>query len=708
MDEDLLAGLKSSVAVLAATIEAQITGDTSLIESTKKRIEEEDRARQTAEANNRAIDKERKTRLAHVAALEEDDKRRREQIDKSKEAVKRLYNEVLKIGDAGVKFASTIGTTATRGVQLELKNRAAVAAQLFRLDLDRVVSAQQIQAAQKALTDSFISTAQGMQVSAVGARQFAQSLKGGFKSEFELTGQSLRALVTAGASTEKQFDSFRKASGRAGLSSDQFATLVNKNSLSFMLYGQKFAKAAVDAERLGISLSSVQSAQESMVTNLDGTIDTIAQINQLGGQIDFGSLTRINEFEGPEATLKYLQATIPPALFQSASTRALLKGFGIPIEDLMKSANSTQASAADQIEKAMTESADATGIFTKAIGLLSTVTSRVTMILNGSFFTLALAAGYAAKQLFGVKGAGISEILKDFTTNMSAGMKTVMGAAGVVGVAASMYGAREAKKAGQSILPSIISGMLSGATTGAVIGGPWGALGGALIGGGATAFAGMANGGLVRGPGTATSDSILTPLSDGEFVINAASTKNLGTDFLGALNSGMDVTRSINATFNTARKFSRFLAKSNSARSLQGIPVIGSVLSGILSGVAEYGKNGNLVQAFGKGAFSAGGNLLGYAGVAAGTMGNPIAAALGGIGGSRLGETAFDKLFSANTASKTSTAPSDMGTVSRLTNKIDDFINTLNDATTNIDMNGMVQQVPRMRLAGVRSRYEVG
>lgn len=45
-----------------------------------------------------------------------------------------------------------------------------------------------------------------------------------------------------------------------------------------------------------------------------------------------------------------------------------------------------------------------------------------------------------------------------------------------------------------------------------------------------------AEGGYVTGPGTATSDSILARLSNGEFVIRAAAVKNYGVDFLNAIN----------------------------------------------------------------------------------------------------------------------------------------------------------------------------
>src|SRR4029077_9570055 len=47
---------------------------------------------------------------------------------------------------------------------------------------------------------------------------------------------------------------------------------------------------------------------------------------------------------------------------------------------------------------------------------------------------------------------------------------------------------------------------------------------------------GMARGGYVRGPGSGTSDSILARLSAGEFVVNSASVRRLGTSFLSGLN----------------------------------------------------------------------------------------------------------------------------------------------------------------------------
>jgi hypothetical protein len=56
-------------------------------------------------------------------------------------------------------------------------------------------------------------------------------------------------------------------------------------------------------------------------------------------------------------------------------------------------------------------------------------------------------------------------------------------------------------------------------------------------GGGGEITPGGASGGYVRGRGTGTSDSILARLSNGEFVLNAASVRRLGVGFLQGLNT---------------------------------------------------------------------------------------------------------------------------------------------------------------------------
>lgn len=72
----------------------------------------------------------------------------------------------------------------------------------------------------------------------------------------------------------------------------------------------------------------------------------------------------------------------------------------------------------------------------------------------------------------------------------------------------------------------------------------FGGLGGGGGGGGVTgtvlgsgeAGVGVARGGYIKGPGTSTSDSIPARLSDGEFVVRASAVRNVGVEFLQAIN----------------------------------------------------------------------------------------------------------------------------------------------------------------------------
>jgi hypothetical protein len=386
MNEDFEAG-SSAVKQLTDSILALISANKQAEEDAKNRAAADKKYREDKEKARKAEAEATKTKNESNAALQ-----------KITSTGKAVAKEFMSIADAGAKLSSTLGTSLTRGTQLELSNRMSLLGQLRNIEVDRMATMEQIVAAEKSFVDVFGAARKGMQLSAEGATQFASELKEAAGGNFTLTAAALQGMITAGISGAQGLDKFKKSTGLANISNERLAQLINKNSLSFMLYGPRFAKAAQEAEKLGISLASVQSAQESMVTNLDGTIDTVAQINQLGGQIDFGTLTRINEFEGPEATLKYLQSTIPPSLFQSASTRALLKGFGISVEDLMKRQGSVQDQAANTIEARLTELTEPVSTIAKNMATLGAIIEK----LKNSFGPLLLAIGSFGVALFGI------------------------------------------------------------------------------------------------------------------------------------------------------------------------------------------------------------------------------------------------------------------------------------------------------------------
>lgn len=387
---------------------------------------------------------------------------------KVENSLKNFGSELLKVTDAGIKFASAIGTTATSGIELEVTNRVSLLKQLADFNANQSVTLAQLQSAQQSFTDTFISTREGFQLSSDGAREFAQNLKGGFKSEFQLTGQSLQALITAGVSTRGEFEQLRAASGRASLSGNQLANIVNKNSLSFLVFGNSFAKAAADADKLGISLAAVQAQQESYVTNLDGAIDTIQQLNQIGATLDFGTLTRLQETGTPEDVLRYINAETQAINLNLSSVRALTKGIANP-EDLLK-LRGKSATAADSIEAQMTERAKAE----TALGKVATFLTRDFNIVKDTIWGLAYSASAAAAAL----------IKLAFTANSSGGGG--LGVKGLNAIGTGLLGQTLGVGAG------LTGGYFGGKSLGTAMGAtPEAAGNGALIGSGLATLAAL-------------------------------------------------------------------------------------------------------------------------------------------------------------------------------------------------------------------------
>ena len=510
---------------------------------------------------------------SNTAATQESTKEKKKETDetkKSSQALKDLKDkslslgkELLNIANAGVKFGTAVGTTATRGVQLEIQNRLAVASQLANFNANLAVTVEQLKAAQTGFSDVFIGAAAGMQLSSKGSVEFVRNLKEGFGAEFEPTAETFRTLTQLGISTTEQFNALRVASGRAGLSANQLSTLYNKNQLSFLLYGNSFAKAAVNAERLGVNLASIQAAQEGLVTNLDGTIDTVAQINQLGGQIDFGNLIRVAEQEGPDALMAYVRATVPANLMQSASTRALFKQLGISVEDYIKSGGE-QVSAADAIEAKMTEAATATGKTTKTLGELGGIASKLSSGLMGSFGGLAIAAYAAAAALIKVAASGAMQ------ATLLKGLGGVAGGAIGMGVGTALGTAAGGTTTG-SLTGSVIGSILGG-IAGSFI--PGGTLIGASIGGSLGGYFGglattPANDMYSAGYGSRT---LVTP--KGAFALNNADDIIAGTNLFpkGSLRAGTDNSDLVRKVDNLITALSNATTTINVGGNMQTVP----------------------------------------------------------------------------------------------------------------------------------------
>jgi len=91
---------------------------------------------------------------------------------------------------------------------------------------------------------------------------------------------------------------------------------------------------------------------------------------------------------------------------------------------------------------------------------------------------------------------------------------------------------------------------------GGLAGGGGGGGGGGLLGG---LFGGLfAEGGMVHGPGTSTSDSIPARLSDGEYVVRSAAVRQYGAGMLEAINRGLFPRRGFSVPEITAPRVPRF------------------------------------------------------------------------------------------------------------------------------------------------------
>ncbi len=587
--------LQSAVRLLTAAMTDAATKTNDATKATEAAIEAErkkrDAAKKSAEEEKKKAEQDKKNKEA-----KEDLK---EATQKLKDSFVKLGKEIISIGDAGIKFGQTIGVTATRGVELEIRNRNAVAAQLGNFNRDLIVTVEQMKMAQAGFSDAFIGAAEGMQVSAEGTRNLLANLKEGFKSEFEPTAETFRVLTEMGISTTEQFDAFRRATGRASLSNNQLTTLYNKNRLSFLLYGNSFAKAAVHAERLGINLASVQAAQESLVTSLDGTIDTVAQMNQLGANIDFGNLVRIAEQEGPDALMAYVRATVPANMMQSASTRALFKQLGISVEDYMKSGDE-QISAADKLERKMTEAADTTGTATKSIAAGLTDLTRISNILSSTWggliaatvgviialgaFMLAL---YTASLTIGTSGAlgVVAKTLLGVGGIMSGLGPILIGVATAAGLLALAFGGIWAMLSGRKMVAEgnvaqgttrgALGGTLAGAAIGTMIAPGVGTVIGAgigAVGGGLFAYSAPptpANDMYSAGYGSRT---LVTP--KGAFALNNADDIIAGTNLFpkGSLKAGSDNSELVRKVDNLITALSNANTTINVGGTMQTVP----------------------------------------------------------------------------------------------------------------------------------------
>lgn len=326
------------------------------------------------------------------------------------EAVQSVFNQFKKVGQEalqqvseGIKQAAGLAITAQEGVALEFSNQYTAIRSAFAnlSDPNRAVTRDQLYAAEQGIVEAMGGLSEGLELDSGRVEQLVGNFREGLNSQITPTAETFRSLAQMGIEpTTEGLTQLREASGRAGLGLAQMNVLA-KNASAIQIFGQGIVKTTLDLERMGISIQSMMRQSESYVTNLDGAIDSVAQLNQLGVQLDFGELTRLQEFD-PAAAQQYIANSISAQQLQSSSFRALLGSIpGVNIEEILKLKN--VRTGLESLQDGTTKQTDATGAATNAF----TSIALVTKALAGSFvgttaaaFGATLSLGSLAKSAF--------------------------------------------------------------------------------------------------------------------------------------------------------------------------------------------------------------------------------------------------------------------------------------------------------------------
>ena len=317
------------------------------------------------------------------------------------------------------------------------------------------------------------------------AGKLAQQAKA-FGTGAEVYFKAQRAFLGAGgiagaAVTQQKFITQFRA---AGLTANQALTFAansaNLVAIAGVKYADSLARAAANATKIGVSLNNTEAFADNFVSDFEGALERMSELSALGFDLDFSKLAKAAGTGTPEEVQQELSR-------QFGGNQQLLKEL-----------------QSNRFLKVALE---------RDLGL---DIAEITRLAMGG-------AGTPAAQTAQEKN-------EESLTSISKYLPLIVSAIGaLITVMALQSG---------SGLGKVIGGVVGS------IGGPAGALIGSIMGGAAGAMLagrvlpGKAYGGMITGPGTATSDNILTPTSPGEFVVNAKATSAYGADMLSSINRG--------------------------------------------------------------------------------------------------------------------------------------------------------------------------
>lgn len=382
------------------------------------------------------------------------------------------------------------------------------------------------------------------------AQKIAQASKLlGVSAETFLTAQR-NFLVVGGDVTKNTFIGQFRAAGLTAANALKFAAEnANLVAIAGVKYAGALAQAAANAQRIGVGLDRTEALADGIVGDFEGALERFSELRAMGVEVDFNRLAAVAGTGTPQEVFKELQGQLGgnQQLLQELQRNRFLKvalerDLGLNVAEITKLAAGDSAVATEETQEEKDRTVrdqilERVGTVVKGIGsLIAAFAGLNGFILANTVATNAntVALGMGSPKL--PAAGGLSNLGK--AGKVGGGLALISGGVG--------FGASQVAKGNTKT--GIGLGALGGGLglalalapfTGGMSLAALGALG--ALGGGAAAYGlgqGMATGGLITGPGTATSDNILTPTSPGEYVVNAKATKAYGSDMLDNINKG--------------------------------------------------------------------------------------------------------------------------------------------------------------------------
>ncbi|MGM0939267.1 MAG: tape measure protein [Pseudomonadota bacterium] len=456
---------------------------------------------------------------------------RTEEIDGLREKFQKLIDLQQKIDKANENKRSA--ASATRQAESAAKAAESYVAGLEKQAATLGKTQAQVRAyelAEKGLSGALQQRAQAA-LAVIAAEERKQIADANAAKNAQLQAQFMQAsgdelgatLLTLRASTDALRKEFTQAGNTEGLA-----------WLDKLLPAQE-AKARADALKAEIDrIQQLRNQQESfiqtqvdvgLISELNGRRQLVELHQQVGQQLQ-QHLPLMHEMaQLPGETGRQMQAMLAELenelLVLQSTTDELVSAFKDGFQDGVENTLNGLANGTLALSDAVLN------LGKSVVSAMAQVASRnlASMAMEGLGGLFSSGADTAAKTASDTAGAGM--YATSITTASTAGA-TMYATAFTAGTTALTTALTASFAAGATALAMAIG-------TASAAGGASGAFSAGLKGLGM----GFSEGGHVTGPGTKTSDSILTRLSDGEFVIKAAAVDKWGLSFLHAINQGV-------------------------------------------------------------------------------------------------------------------------------------------------------------------------